>query len=233
MALIVVAILATTLIVVVPTWKRFQGYWNHTPTKSWRSIMLGSSFLVGAPVLLFFAALISVWIATDTWYYEFRYVLLLMLLALSLPIYFYIIPRWILRELSHTATTLRRAHRIGRTSTLGFGITYVYILFRRSWRALRHPGGVRSKGRPNLTKEIGTVSALGCFIQTIVLNLLVTMAAIPIAIGVDLGGQPQQENFEFARAMMVVMPTTFACGLGCLALSYFEELRQGVPGSKR
>ena len=86
--------------------------------------------------------------------------------------------------------------------------------------------------QPDLSKEIGTLAALSCFAETIFLCLLITMAAIPVAIGVDLGGQPQEENFEFARAMIVVMPSIFACGLGCLALSYFGGLGQRLPGSK-
>lgn len=232
MTLIVVAILAATLIVMVPTWKRLMGYWNHTPPKPWRRIMLGSSFLVGPPMLLVLAGIISLWISTDTWYYEFRYVLILMLLALSLPIYFYVVPRWLLRELSYTKAMSTRAYRFGCAPSLGPVGIYFYVLFRRLWRGLRRRGGASRKERPDLAQEIGTLSALGCFAQTIVLSLAITMAAIPSAIGVDIGGQPREENFEFARAMILVMPILLACGLGCLGHSYFEELRQGVPGSK-
>ena len=232
MTLIVVAILAATLIVMVPTWKRFLVYWNQTPPKPWRRIMLGSGFLMAPPVLLIVAAIISLWISNDTWHYEFRYVVILMLLALSLPVYFYVIPRWLLRELRYTKTMSTRAYRVGSAPSLGSVGIYFFVLFRRSWRGLGHRGDFKSKYGRDLSKEIGTLAALGCFIETIVLSLAITMTAIPIAIGVDLGGQPQEENFEFARAMIVVMPITFACGLGCLGLSYFAELGLRAPGSK-
>ena len=232
MILIVVAILAATLIVMVPTWKRFLCYWNHRPPKPWRRIMLGSAFLVAPPVLLIFAGIISLWISTDTWHYEFRYVVILMTLALSLPVYFYVIPRWLFRQLSYTKTMSARAYRVGSAPPFGSVGIYFFVLFHRSWRGIRRRGGAKNRHSPDLSREIGALAALGCFVQTIVLTLLITMAAIPVAIGVDLGGQPPEENFEFARAMMIVMPIVFASGLGYLALSYFAELDKGVRGSK-
>ena len=230
--LIVVALLAATLIVLIPTWKRFMVYWNTTPPKPWRRIMLGSGLLVTPPMLLLLAGLISLWISTDTWHYEFRYVVILIILALSLPVYFYLIPRWLLRELSYIWTVSARASRFGTVVPFGAVGVYFFLLCRRSWRGLRHPGGAKSRNTPNLSKEIGVLAALACFLETIFLTLLIVMAAIPIAIGVDLGGQPPEENFEFARAMMIVMPTVFACGLGCLGLSYFAELESRVPDAE-
>ena len=232
MTLIVVTILAATLIVMVPTWNRFLRYWNHVPPKPWRRIMLGSGFLVAPPLLLIFAGIISLWISTDTWHYEFRYVVILMILALSLPVYFYVIPRWFFRELSYTKTMSARAHRLGSAPPFGSIGIYFFVLSHRSWRGIRRRGGAKNRRGPDLSREIGALAALGCFVGTMFLALLITMAAIPIAIGVDLGGQPPEENFEFARAMMIVMPTVFASGLGCLGLSYFAELEQGMRGSK-
>ena len=232
MTLIVVAILAATLIVMVPTWRRFLDYWSQSPPKPWRRIMSGSGLLMLPSVLLIAAGIVSVWISVDTWYYEFRYVLILMMLALALPIYFYVIPRWLLREFRYTKTMSKRAHSFGCVTPLGSVGTFIFVLFRRSRRGLGRRGGAKMRRQPDLSKEIGTLAALGCFAETIFLCLLITMAAIPVATGVDLGGQPQEENFEFARAMIVVMPSIFACGLGCLALSYFGELGQRLPGSK-
>ena len=232
MTLIVVALLAATLIVMVPTWRRFLDYWSQSPPKPWRSIMSGSGLLMLPTVLLLAAGTISVWISADTWYYEFRYVLILMMLALSLPIYFYVIPRWLLREVRYTKTMTKRAHSFGCVAPLGSIGTFIFALFRRSRRGLGRRGDAKMRRQPDLSKEIGTLAALGCFAETIFLCLLVTMAAIPVAIGVGLGGQTQEENFEYARAMIVVMPTIFACGLGCLGLSYLEELRQRIPNSK-
>ena len=232
MTLIVVTILAATLIVMVPTWKRFLVYWNHTSPKPWRRIMLGSGILVAPPMLLLLAGLISLWISTDTWHYEFRYVVILIILALSLPVYFYLIPRWLLRELSYVRSVSARASGFGSAQPFGSVGIYFFVLFRRSWRGLRHRGGAKNRNTPNLSKEIGVLAALACFLETVLLALLIVMAAIPIAIGVDLGGQPPEEGFEFARAMMIVMPAVFACGLGCLGLSYFAELERRVPGSQ-
>ena len=233
MTLIVVAILAATLIVLVPTWKRFLGYWNQEPPKPWRRIMLGSGFLVAPPMLLLLAGLISLWISTDTWHYEFRYVVILIILALSLPVYFYIIPRWLLRELSYVRSVSVRASGFASAQPFGSVGIYFFVLLRRSWRGLRHQRGAKNRNTLDLSEETGVLAALACFLETIFLSLLIVMAAVPIAIGVDLGGQPPEENFEFARAMMIVMPTVFACGLGCLGFSYFAELERGVPNSKK
>ena len=234
MTLIVVALLAATLIVMVPTWRRFLDYWSHSPPKPWRKIMSGSGFLMLPPVLLIVAGIISLWISTDTWYYEFRYVLILMMLTLSLPIYFYVLPRWLLRELLYTKTMSKRAHKSGCVAPFGLVGMCIFVLIRRSRCGLGRRGVARTRTRrqPDFSKEIGTLAAMGCLAETILLSLAITMAAIPVAIGVDLGGQRQEENFEFARAMIVVMPSTFACGLGYLGLSYFAELGQGLPGSK-
>ena len=140
MTLIVVAILAATLIVVVPTWKRFLAYWSHTPPKPWRKIMSGSGFLMVPPMLFVAAGIVSLWISTDTWYYEFRYVLILMILALLLPIYFYLIPRWLLRELRYTKAMSTRAHKFGCPPSLGSMGTYIFVLFRRLWRCEKSSG---------------------------------------------------------------------------------------------
>ena len=57
------------------------------------------------------------------------------------------------------------------------------------------------------------------------------MAVIEVAIGVNIGGKSQQEDFEFARAMIISMLTTFAYGLACLGISYYAELQERIPGS--
>ena len=180
------------------------------------------------PMLLFLAALISLWISADTWHYEFRYVVILIILALSLPIYFYLLPRWVLRELSYNQAMSARANRLRSLLPFGSPRIYFVVLLRRSWRGLMRRKGPKNKYGPNFSKEIGVLAALVCFVETVLLALLVAVSAIPVAIGVDLGGQPPEENFEFARAVMIVMPMVFACGLGCLGFSYFAELERRV-----
>ena len=51
MTLIVVTLLAATLIVVVPTWKRFLFFLEHTPAESRRTALQFSAVLIGLPVL--------------------------------------------------------------------------------------------------------------------------------------------------------------------------------------
>ena len=235
MTLVVVALLATTLIVVVPTWKRFETYWKETPIESWRRIIIASAICVGLSVLLIVAGYVSLLISVDTWYYAMPDVVLLIALVLTIPVYFYVLPRWLLRELLRTHSIVVRARRIGANSTPGRWTAtvpnYFYVIARRSWRGLRH-FKKSGKSQPDISKEVGTVSALGCFVITIYLTLFIAMASIPIAVGVNIEGQPQQDDFEYSRAMIVAMPYTLASGLMWLGFSYYQELRQGKPVSK-
>ena len=77
------------------------------------------------------------------------------------------------------------------------------------------------------------MSALGCFVITIFLALVITMASVPIAIGVDIGGMPQKEDFEFAQAIIVAMPLTLSLGLLLLGVSYIAEFRQEEQDSQQ
>ena len=236
MTLVVVALLATTLIVVVPTWKRFKTYWKDTPIESWRRTIIASGICVGLSVLLIVGGCVSLLISVDTWYYEMPDVVLLIALVLTIPVYFYVIPRWMWRELRRTHLIIVRAREATSTSVSGSWIAtapiYPYMIVRRTWRGLRHFRKRPRKDQPDISKEVGTVSALGCFVITIFLTLFIAMASIPIAVGVNIGGQPQQDDFEFSRAMIVAMPYTLASGLMWLGFSYFQELRQGKPVSE-
>ena len=235
MTLVVVALLAATLIVMVPTWKRFEAYWKETPIESWRRVIIASGFCVGLSVLNIVAGYVSLLISLDTWYYHLPDVFLLIVLVLTIPVYFFVIPRWVLQELWRAYSIAARARTNGATSTSGRWVAIMLIFFytvvRRSWSGLRHFKW-RRKSQPNISKEVGTVSALGCFVITISLTLFIAMASIPIAVGVNIGGQPQQDDFEYSRAMIVAMPYTLASGLVWLGFSFFEELRQSKPVSK-
>lgn len=235
MTLIVVALLAAALIIVIPTWKRFLTYLELTPAESWRLVMISSAFCVGPPVLIIVASWISLMIASETWYYRYPDVLILMMLALTLPVYFYIIPRGIFRELRNAKVMTTRIRRTGKSLGMRqFVITiYVSILARRTWNVIRWKKKRKVKKQPDLSKEVGAISALICFLLTIWLSLFVIIAAIQVAVGVNIGGASQRDDFEFARAMIIAMPITFACGIGYLGLSYSVELSEKMADLKK
>lgn len=232
--LIVVGLLATTLIVLASTWNRFAAIWESTPPQAKRQTFQISGVMVTPPALYYIAVLISLMISHDTWHYELPYVLFLMMAAISLPIYFYLFPRWVWRELRQAQLIAVRARLIRSTPPLGLPfVALIFLVFSRQIvRGFGRPRKRSRRAQPDLTKEVGTVSALGCFIFTIFLSLFITISAIPIAIGVDIGGRSMQDDFEFARAMIMVMPFTLACGLGYLGLSYFAELTQSTEDFK-
>lgn len=236
MTLVVVTLLAATLIVIVPTWKRFETYWKETPIESWRRIGIASAMCVGLSVLLIVGGYISLLISPDTWYYHMPDVVFLILLVLTIPVYLFILPRWMWRELRRThLITIRTREAVYTSVSSSWTATvpiYTYTIARRTWRGVRHFGKKSRKNQPDISKEVGTVSALCCFVITIYLTLFIAMASIPIAVGVSIGGQPQQDDFEYSRAMIVAMPYTLASGLMWLGFSYFEELRQSTRYSR-
>ena len=83
MTLVVVTLFAATLIVVVPAWKRFLVFLDHTPVESRRAVLQFSAVLIGPPVLTTLAAYISLLISSDSWSYYLPDVLVLMMLALD------------------------------------------------------------------------------------------------------------------------------------------------------
>ena len=86
--LIAVGLLAATLIVIFPTWKRFVRYWNETPKEIWnRSIKLALA-LSSVPFLYALSGLVSVWLFAGTWVYSWKNLFVILLLlagALVLP----------------------------------------------------------------------------------------------------------------------------------------------------
>ena len=234
MTLIVVTLLAANLIIVVPTWKRFLDFLEHTPAESRRASFQVSAILIGPPVLATLAGYFSLLISSDAWFHYLPDVYILMMFALTLPIILYLLPRWMIRELRFAMLMSIRARRFGIASPFGrFVITiFLLILGRRLGRGIRRWKEPKSKNQVDPSKGAGTIGALGCFLLTIMLGLFVAITAIEVAIGVNIGGQSQREDFEFARAMIISLPVTFACGLGCLGMSYFAELQERLPGSK-
>ena len=234
MTLIVVTLLAATLIVVVPTWKRFLTFLENTPSESRRAILQFSALLIVPPVLAVLAAYFSLLVSSEYWFQYLPDVFVLMVLALMLPVFLFLIPRWLLREFRFTTLMSMRARRIGLTSPLGRFLIALFLLLlgRRVWRGIRRNRTTRNRKQKDPSKEAGAIGALGCFVLTIVLGLFVAMAAIKVAVGVNIGGDSQQEDFEFARAMIISMLTTFAYGLACLGISYYAELQERIPVRK-
>ena len=198
MTLVTVSLLATTLLVMVPTWKRFQDVWSQTTAESRRAILRGSILPIVLPLIVLMSALVSVMIYPRTWYLEMPYITLLILVALTFPVYIYAIyaiPRWIWRKFNRTY----------RTSEASY---------------------------PDVNKEIGVTSALACFLITIFVTLMIVMSTIPLAIGVQLGGHPLEDDFETARALIVVVPLTLTYGLGWLGFSYGVEFHKSIGNTK-
>ena len=133
--LLSVSLLATALIVLFPTWRRFQKLWTQAPIECKRLIVRGSLVPVGIPVVVLMAALISLWAYPKTWYLEMPYVLLLLLFALTLPFYVIAVPRWVWRKFKKVNQTDNIApaedltgiyEGIGATSAL---VCFLFVIF--------------------------------------------------------------------------------------------------------
>ena len=205
MTLIVVTLLAATLIVVVPTWKRFLEFLDDAPAEHRRASFQVGALFISPPALAAFAAYLSLLISSEAWFYYLPDVFILIMVALTLPIILYLIPRSIIRELRFAVSMSIRARNCSIGSPLGRFVIAIFLLTlgRRVWRGMMRGKPPKRKSQMDPSKGAGVIGALGCFVLTIVLGLFVAMAAIEVAIGVEIGGQPPQDNFEFARAMII------------------------------
>ena len=236
MTLLVVSILATTLVVMVPTWKRFAIYYKTTSDESWRTITNLSILFVFFPGMVLLATFVSLWVSNDQWYDVFREIYFLMfvmvVLAFLLPSVMYLVFRAILQRLRTAHAIFVRRQRT-RGSSSGFHflsvmLNYSCTLLRLLWRGFQQkPSKRKRSANLRIAGAAGTVSALVCFVFTILISLSIVIGAIPIAIDVAIEGRPHQEDSEFARAMIMALPYTLASGLGCLGFSYVVELRKG------
>ena len=96
------------------------------------------------------------------------------------------------------------------------------------WDKLRNrPAAERTK-RPDFTKEIGVSFSLVFFISAMLLLILTMFAAIDAAIGVNVGLDQDNEilNFEFARAMIRLVPGLFFGGILFLGMSYSADIKK-------
>lgn len=196
--LITVSLLATTLIVLFPTWRRFQAFWEQASTES-RRITFGWSFVLALfPVLIVAAAWISVLVSTKTWYMELPNVGIILTLSLIL---------------------------------LG-GVYQIFVVCRRKWRERKGTKEEIPPLQPELLKEIAVTSALCYFLIAIMIMSFAVMSATPVAIDVAIGGFPHDDDFEFARAMLVVTPSIIFFGLFLLGSSFWAEIYYGTSNSK-
>ena len=192
--LIAVSLLATTLIVLVPTWKRFSDCWSRASIESRRTIFKGSIVPVMIPLVLVMSGLISLLISTEAWHLAMPNVAFLVILSLILP-------------------------------------AGLYMIYTITWKKLRGTKDVTKKGQPDLSKEIGVASALVCFLFTIFLTSTIAISAIPLAVDVAIGGYPQEDDFEYARAMIITTPFMIYAGLIFLGASYWAELYEMGKGA--
>lgn len=107
----------------------------------------------------------------------------------------------------------------------------VFFLFKWIWNKLR--GREATGKRRDVLKEVTITSSLACFaLLTVPFLLLVMFASIEAAISVSIGWRDPREDFEFARAFIIVALMAFACGLTYLGCSYCWELIGSKPDSQ-
>lgn len=107
----------------------------------------------------------------------------------------------------------------------------VFFAFKWIWNKLR--GRETTGKRKDLSKEATITSSLACFaLLTIPFLMFVMFASIKAAIGVSIGWGDPREDFEFARAFIIVALMAFSCGLTYLGTSYFLEFIGSKPGSQ-
>lgn len=203
--LIAVGLLAATLIVIVPTWKRFVRYWNETPKEIWnRSIRLALA-LSSVPFLYALSGLVSVWLFAGTCVYSWKNLFVILFLlagALVLP---FIVPR-LIRDVREDVAWV--------------------------WAKLRRVEAPARSIQPDISKEFGSIAALMCFQFTVFCLLLVLLGTVVMAVDIDFDGGHIQDNFNSIRVLIVSVPFAFTMGIGSLATSYVAELKQSRGQSK-
>ncbi len=187
--LVTVSLLATSLVVILPTWKRFRSFWMRASKESLKVVVDVCVVSVGLPAVFVASGMIALAMSPSEWHLEWPYVTVLVLLALTLPM-------------------------------------VLYAIWQRIRKKPRNQRAVKKHELNPLPLEIGTASALGSFLIVIVIALTIIIAAVPSAIEIDIGGDPKPEDFEYARAMILVMPVVLLNGLAWLGFGFVMELLQ-------
>ena len=76
--LISIGLLAATLIVMSPTWKRFRTYWEQTSSEGRKVISRGILLVLGIIFLLLLPIFIALWINPYGWFYDLPYIAFLL-----------------------------------------------------------------------------------------------------------------------------------------------------------
>ena len=155
--------------------------------------------LIAIPCLLVISGLVSVWLAPGNWRAAWASVSLISLylaLALILP---FAVP-----------TIIRNA----REDVL------------RAWAKFRRAEVPQINTQPDITVEFGVITALTCFVFTIMGLLLIMLFTIGIAVNVDIEDKNIQNNFDSIRVLIMSMTVFFGFGLSGLATSYAAELKK-------
>ena len=99
----------------------------------------------------------------------------------------------------------------------------IFSTFR--WKRNKSQGSETTNNRRDISKETAVISSLLSLALLAMPSLLLVMAtSVSIAVGVTIESGYVRENFEFARASVIVGMLGFACGLMYLAISYLPDL---------
>lgn len=190
--LISIGLLAATLIMVSPTWKRFLTCWEETSPEGRR--MIFRSFVTASIVGLFVLGppMFALWISPEGWFYELPYIGFILSIVVILVL----------------------------------GPFALISALKIIWDKLRNRPVSENPERPDFTKEIGVSSAITFFLLTLFVLTFTMLAAIDVAIAVNLGIGDQRDNFETARALVRTIPAFFIGGLLFLGMSYVVDIRK-------
>ena len=191
--LISIGLLAATLIVMSPAWKRFRTCWEQTSSEGRKVISRGVLLVLGIIFLFLLPLFIALWINPYGWYYDLPYIAFLLTIVVICVL---------------------------------FPIS-AFLIIKRLWNKLRNRPSPERTMRPDFTQEICVSVSLVLFIFTVFLLIFTMYGAIDAAISVNVSLDPdsQRKNFEFARAMVRLVPGIFFCGLLFLGVSYIMDIK--------
>lgn len=96
------------------------------------------------------------------------------------------------------------------------------------WDKLRNRPAAEKTERPDFTKELGVSLSLIFFVFAMFFLIIAMFSAIDVAIGINvsLDQDNQRMDFEFARAMVRLVPGLFFGGILFLGMSYSADIKK-------